>query len=40
MKQFVFIIVVTVLALLFSKWVFEAVMASNMPDWLKYFLLR
>lgn len=40
MKQFVFIIVVTVLALLFSKWVFEAVVASNMPDWLKYVLLR
>ena len=40
MKQFVFIIVVTVLALLFSRWLFEAVMASNMPDWLKYVLLR
>lgn len=40
MKQFILVIVVTVLALLFSKWVFDAVMASNMPDWLKYVLLR
>lgn len=40
MKQFVLIIIVSVLALLFSKFVFETVMASNMPDWLKYALLR
>lgn len=40
MKQFILVIVASVLALLFSKWVFEAVMTSNMPDWLKYVLLR
>lgn len=40
MKQFIFIIVMFVLAMLFTRWLFEAVMASNMPDWLKYVLLR
>jgi hypothetical protein len=36
------IIVILCLALTFalSAWIFNAVMASDMPDWLKYVLLK
>lgn len=34
------IIVCLVLTLTLSAWIFNAVMASDMPDWLKYVLLR
>lgn len=29
-----------VIVILMCKWMFEAVMGSNMPDWLKYMILR
>ena len=36
------VVVVACLALTFalSAWIFNAVMASDMPDWLKYVLLK
>ncbi len=33
-------IVCLVLATALSAWIFNVVMASDMPDWLKYVLLR
>lgn len=33
-------IIVVVLSIFLSKWIFEAVMGSNLPNWLKYMLLR
>ena len=36
------LIIIVCLALTFalSAWIFNAVMASDMPDWLKYILLK
>ena len=31
---------VFVIVIFSCKWMFEAVMESNMPDWLKYMILR
>ena len=31
---------VIIIVIFLGKWMFEAVMASNMPDWLKYMILR
>ena len=38
----VFLICVGIIAgsIFFSKWVFESVMASDWPDWIKYVILR
>ena len=38
----IFLVMVAVLAiaLFLDKWTFEAVYNSDMPDWLKYVLLR
>lgn len=47
MKDYVDIVVgIVIYALVFAivilacKWMFEAVIGSNMPDWLKYMILR
>ena len=34
------VIITVVLCLLFDKWFFEAIYNSDMPEWLKYFLLK
>lgn len=34
------LIVLLVLVLMFTRWVFEATMASDLPGWLKYMILR
>ena len=34
------LLAVVVLVLAFTRWMYEATMASDLPDWLKYFLLR
>jgi len=34
------IVAATVAAIWFGKVVFEAIVSSNLPDWLKYMLLR
>ena len=33
-------LIVIVAAIIFTKWRFDAVMASDIPDWVKYLLLR
>lgn len=33
-------IIVVVLSIFLSKWIFESVMGSDLPNWLKYMLLR
>ena len=33
-------IITVVLCLMFCKWFFEAIYNSNMPEWLKYILLK
>lgn len=33
-------VVTIVLCFAFTKWLFSTVMASNLPDWAKYLLLR
>lgn len=33
-------IVVLALSLALSRWRFDAVMGADIPDWLKYFLLK
>lgn len=33
-------IIFGVLAILLSKWMFESIMGSDLPNWLKYMLLR
>lgn len=33
-------IIVVVLSIFLSKLIFETVMGSNLPNWLKYMLLR
>ena len=43
MKEGIWILVFILILLgmiLFGKWVFESVMASNLPDWMKYMILR
>ncbi len=38
---FIFVcIIFVVLSIFLSKWIFETVMGSNLPNWLKYMLLR
>lgn len=32
--------VVLILAILFTKWVYQAVMATDWPDWVKYLILH
>lgn len=38
-KTIVFV-VVAALAILLSKWIYEAVMATSWPDWVKYMVLK
>ena len=33
-------LVICVGCIAFSAWLFNVIMASNMPDWLKYILLK
>ncbi len=33
-------IIFTVLAIFLTKWMFETVMSSDLPNWVKYMLLR
>ena len=40
MVYLVVVIVTTILVVVFTRWVYEAVMGSNMPEWLKYLILR
>lgn len=47
MKNFIYAFVhimlpifVVVLALLLCRWMFNAVMATDWPDWVKYLILR
>ena len=35
-----FYLLVTVGIIFLGKWLFEVIMASDMPDWLKYMLLK
>lgn len=36
----IFYLVVIVGCIFLGKWLFETIMASDMPDWLKYMLLK
>lgn len=40
MKYFLLFVALIALALLFDKWLFESVVASGLPDWIKYTILR
>lgn len=40
MKKFVLMVVIFVIAALLSKVLFEQIYFSDMPTWLKYFLLK
>lgn len=35
-----FFIAALIISVLFGRWFFETVMESNLPDWLKYLLLK
>lgn len=37
---FLFVLVVFVLSIIFAAWFFNLVMASGLPDWAKYLILR
>lgn len=38
--KFILFVVVTAAMLLFYKWIFETTMAMDIPNWLKYAILR
>lgn len=43
MKDFIYIIsyvVIAVALILITRWMFNTVMTANIPDWVKYMILR
>lgn len=38
--EYLILAVVTILAILFTKWVYQSVMATDWPDWVKYLILH
>lgn len=40
MGRFIFVLLLGIAAILYTVWLFEVVMASDLPGWLKYMILR
>lgn len=38
--EFLILAAVTVLTILFTKWLYQSVMATDWPNWVKYLILH